>query len=52
MTGQRITARPDDDPIRRRRIQADAARPLGVNLAEAIALSHKLLQISGSARRR
>jgi len=34
-----------------RRIREDAQRPMSVNLAETIALSHKLLEIAGSARR-
>jgi hypothetical protein len=34
-----------------RRIRADAQRPMSVNLADTIALSHQLLEIAGSARR-
>jgi hypothetical protein len=32
-----------------RRIQEDARRPISVNLAEGIALSHKLMRFTGSA---
>jgi hypothetical protein len=34
-----------------RRIQEDARRPISVNLAEGIALSHKLMRFTGSALR-
>ena len=44
-------AKIDHDPVRRRRIQADAARPMSVNLAETIALSHRLATIAGAARK-
>jgi len=40
------------EAIRRRRLRADAQRPMSVNLAETIALSHQLLQFAGAARRR
>lgn len=33
-----------------RRLREDAARPMSVNLAETIALSHKLMQFAGAAR--
>ena len=33
-----------------RRIQEDARRPISVNLAEGIALSHKLMRFTGSAQ--
>lgn len=42
----------DAEEIRVRRLRDDAKRPMSVNLAETIALSHKLLQMSGSARHR
>ena len=32
------------------RLREDARRPMTVNLAEGIALSHKLMQFVGSAR--
>jgi hypothetical protein len=34
---------------RLRRIREDARRPLSVNLAEGIALSHQLMRFTGSA---
>jgi hypothetical protein len=34
---------------RARRIREDARRPISVNLAEGIALSHKLMRFTGSA---
>jgi hypothetical protein len=39
------------EAIRVRRLREDAQRPISVNLAEGIALSHKLMQFAGSARR-
>ncbi|MGN6275370.1 MAG: hypothetical protein ACTHNP_05480 [Solirubrobacterales bacterium] len=35
--------------VRVQRIREDAQRPLSVNLAEGIALSHKLLRFTGAA---
>jgi hypothetical protein len=40
------------DPVRARRLREDAKRPMSVNLAEGIALSHKLLRFVGLARHR
>jgi hypothetical protein len=37
--------------VRRRRIRADAARPLAVNLAQGLALSEYLSRFTGAARR-
>jgi len=37
--------------VRVRRIREDAQRPMSVNLAETIELSHKLMQFVGAARR-
>ena len=37
--------------VRVQRLQSDARRPMSVNLAETIALSHQLLQFAGAARR-
>jgi hypothetical protein len=34
-----------------RRLRKDAQRPLSVNLAEGIALSHKLMSFVGAARK-
>jgi hypothetical protein len=38
------------DAVRLRRLREDARRPLSVNLAEGIALSHKLMRFTGAAR--
>lgn len=38
------------EAVRLNRLRADAQRPMSVNLAEGIALSHKLMQFVGSAR--
>jgi hypothetical protein len=38
------------ESVRVRRLREDAQRPMSVNLAETIALSHALIQIAGSAR--
>jgi hypothetical protein len=38
------------EAVRVRRLREDARRPLGVNLAEGIALSHKLMRFTGAAR--
>jgi hypothetical protein len=37
--------------VRVRRLREDAQRPLSENLAEGIALSHKLIRFRGSALR-
>lgn len=37
------------DPVRVARLRRDAERPMSVNLAEGIALSHKLLRFAGAA---
>jgi hypothetical protein len=39
------------EAIRVQRLQSDAQRPMSVNLAETISLSHQLLQFAGAARR-
>jgi hypothetical protein len=39
------------EALRRDRLRKDAARPMSVNLAEGIALSHQLMQFTGAARR-
>jgi hypothetical protein len=39
------------EAVRRRRLREDAQRPMSVNLAETIALSHQLLQFAGAARK-
>jgi hypothetical protein len=38
------------EAVRVQRLREDARRPLSVNLAETIALSHKLMRFAGSAR--
>jgi hypothetical protein len=37
--------------VRVRRLREDARRPISVNLAEGIALSHKLMRFAGAARK-
>jgi hypothetical protein len=49
---RRSAAKAASDPVRARRLREDAKRPMSVNLAEGIALSHKLLRFVGIARRR
>lgn len=38
------------EAVRVRRLREDAGRPMSVNLAEGIALSHKLMRFAGAAR--
>lgn len=38
------------EAVRVRRLRDDARRPMRINLAEGIALSHKLMQFVGTAR--
>ena len=40
------------DPVRVRRLRADAKRSMSTNLAEGVALSHALLRFTGVARHR
>ena len=40
------------DPVRMARLRRDAQRPMSTNLAEGIALSHKLLRFTGAAAAR
>lgn len=40
------------EAIRVRRLREDARRPMSVNLAETIALSHALIRMADTARRR
>lgn len=37
--------------VRIQRLREDAQRPMSVNLAETIALSHKLMRFAGAARK-
>jgi len=39
------------EAVRVQRLREDAKRPMSVNLAEGIALSHQLMRFAGSARR-
>lgn len=39
------------EAVRLQRIREDARRPISVNLAEGIALSHKLMRFAGAARK-
>ncbi|HEV2790040.1 MAG TPA: hypothetical protein VGV69_01915 [Solirubrobacterales bacterium] len=39
------------EAVRVQRIREDAQRPVSVNLAETIALSHKLMRFAGAAAR-
>jgi hypothetical protein len=39
------------EAVRIQRLRADARRPMSVNLAEGIALSHKLMRFTGAARK-
>jgi len=38
------------EAVRVQRLREDAQRPISVNLAETIALSHKLMRFAGAAR--
>ncbi|HEX6455150.1 MAG TPA: hypothetical protein VF009_01380 [Solirubrobacterales bacterium] len=38
------------EAVRVQRLREDARRPMSVNLAEGIALSHKLMRFTGAAR--
>ncbi|MET0306509.1 MAG: hypothetical protein ABW196_09825 [Solirubrobacterales bacterium] len=40
------------EAVRIRRLREDARRPISVNLAETIALSHALLKMADAAQRR
>jgi hypothetical protein len=39
------------EAVRVQRLREDARRPISVNLAETIALSHKLMRFAGAARK-
>ncbi len=52
---QRASKQPKDaaaeaEAVRLNRLREDAQRPMSVNLAEGISLSHKLMRFVGSAR--
>jgi hypothetical protein len=40
------------DAVRVRRLREDSQRPISVNLAETIALSHELIKVADAAKRR
>lgn len=44
------SSRADMEAVRVRRLREDASRPISVNLAETIALSHALIKMAGAAR--
>lgn len=48
---RRRTLPAEAEAVRLRRLREDAKRPMSVNLAETIALSHKLLEFAGVARK-
>lgn len=39
------------EAVRVQRLREDAKRPISVNLSETIALSHKLMRFTGTARK-
>lgn len=49
--GKAKDAAAEAEAVRLRRLRKDAERPMSVNLAEGIALSHQLMQFTGAARR-
>ena len=51
MKGSAPSPAANSETVRLRRLREDAQRPIGVNLAEGIALSHKLMQFTGAARK-
>ena len=48
---QKVSGAAANEAERLRRLRKDARRPISVNLAEGIALSHKLMRFTGSAVR-
>jgi hypothetical protein len=45
------SAAANNDAVRVQRLREDARRPMSVNLAEGIALSHKLMRFTGAAQK-
>jgi hypothetical protein len=45
------TAARRNEATRLRRLREDASRPISVNLAETLALSHALIKMAGAAKR-
>lgn len=46
-----VSAAEKAEAVRVQRLREDAKRPISVNLAEGIALSHKLMRFAGTARK-
>ncbi|HSK50360.1 MAG TPA: hypothetical protein VK889_07670 [Solirubrobacterales bacterium] len=46
------TAAAEAEAVRRRRLREDAQRPIAVNLAEGIALSHELIKMAHASKQR
>jgi hypothetical protein len=46
------TAAEAAEAVRKKRLREDARRPISVNLAETIALSHALLKMADASQRR
>jgi hypothetical protein len=51
VTGKEKKAAAAAEAVRVRRLREDAQRSISENLAEGIALSHKLMRFTGAARR-
>lgn len=49
--GKAKDAATETEAVRLQRVRKDAERPMSVNLAEGIALSHQLMRFTGAARR-
>jgi hypothetical protein len=45
------SAAEEAEAVRVQRLREDAQRPVSVNLAETIALSHQLMRVAGCARK-
>ncbi len=48
--GKAKDAAAEAEAVRVQRLRKDAERPMSVNLAEGIALSHQLIRFTGAAR--
>jgi hypothetical protein len=51
MKGNQPSPAATTEAVRVRRLREDAQRPISVNLAEGIALSHKLMRFTGAAQK-
>lgn len=49
--GKTKDAAAEAEAVRLQRLRRDAERPMSLNLAEGIALSHRLMRFTGAARR-